>query len=118
MYVHLGNTPFDGLLVCTILNSHNMDYPFCLSANIYSAIESLFNRPYNYIANCSLPAEPCNGAIVDYERLNETVLEGTVLPYQCDNGLSLTGPNTITCTNTRVWSTEPETIKCVPRTEG
>ena len=71
-----------------------------------------------HIVNCSLPAEPCNGAIVDYERLNETVLEGTVLTYQCDNGLSLTGPNTITCTNTRVWSTEPETIMCVPRTEG
>ncbi len=52
------------------------------------------------IVNCTLPTEPCNGAIVEYERLNETVLEGTVLTYQCDNGLSLTGPNTITCTNT------------------
>ncbi len=30
-----------------------------------------------------------------YERLNETVLEGTVLTYQCDNGLSLAGPNNI-----------------------
>ncbi len=29
--------------------------------------------------NCSLPVEPSNGTIVDYERLNETVLEGTVL---------------------------------------
>ncbi len=48
-----------------------------------------------------------------YERLNETVLEGTVLTYQCDNGLSLTGPNTITCTNAGVWSTEPEAIMCV-----
>ncbi|XP_064402890.1 uncharacterized protein LOC135348557 isoform X2 [Halichondria panicea] len=66
--------------------------------------------------NCTLPTEPCNGAIVEYERLNETVLEGTVLTYQCDNGLSLTGPNTITCTNTGVWSTEPEAIMCVVST--
>ncbi len=71
-----------------------------------------------HIVNCTVPAEPCNGAIVDYERLNETVLEETLLTYQCDNGLSLTGPNTITCTNTGVWSTEPEEIKCVLMTEG
>ncbi len=50
--------------------------------------------------------------------LNETVLEGTVLTYQCDNGLPLTGPNTITCTNAGVWSTEPEAIMCVLPTEG
>ena len=55
---------------------------------------------------------------MDYERLNETVLEGTVLTYQCDNGFSLTGPNNITCTNAGVWSTEPEAIKCVLMTEG
>ncbi|XP_064382285.1 E-selectin-like [Halichondria panicea] len=66
--------------------------------------------------NCTLPTEPCNGAIVEYERLNETVLEGTVLTYQCDNGFSLTGPNTITCTNAGVWSTEPEAIMCVVST--
>ena len=68
--------------------------------------------------NCSLPVDPSNGTIVDYERLNETVLEGTVLTYQCDNGLSLTGPNTITCTNAGVWSTDPEAIMCVSPTEG
>ncbi|XP_064382170.1 uncharacterized protein LOC135331039 [Halichondria panicea] len=68
--------------------------------------------------NCTLPTEPSNGAIVDYERLNETVLEGTVLTYQCDNGLSLTGPNNITCTNAGVWSTEPKAIMCVSPTEG
>ena len=55
---------------------------------------------------------------MDYERLNETVLEGTVLTYQCDNGLSLTGPNTITCTNAGVWSTLSEEIMCVSPTEG
>ena len=71
-----------------------------------------------HIANCSLPAEPCNGAIVDYERLNKTVLEGTVLTYQCDNGLSLTRHNKITCTNAGEWSTEPEAIMCVVSTEG
>ncbi len=66
--------------------------------------------------NCSLPEEPSNGiTIVGYEMLNETVLEGTVLTYQCDNGLS---PNTITCTNAGVWSTDPETISmCVPEGE-
>ncbi len=71
-----------------------------------------------YIVHCSLPVEPSNGAIVDYEILNDTVLEGTVLTYQCDNGLLLTGPNTITCTNDGVWSPEPETILCVFTTEG
>ncbi len=71
-----------------------------------------------YIVKCTVPAEPCNGAILDYERLNETVLEGTVLTYQCDNGFSLTGPNTITCTNAGVWSTKPEAIVCVLMTEG
>ncbi len=71
-----------------------------------------------HIANCSLPLELCNGATVDYERLNETVLEGTVLTYQWDNGLSLTGPNNITCTNAGVWSTDPEAIMCVLVTEG
>ncbi len=67
--------------------------------------------------NCSLPEEPSNGTIVGYERLNETVLEGTVLTYQCDNGLSLAGPDTITCTNDGVWSTEPEAIMCAVESE-
>ncbi|XP_064402774.1 CUB and sushi domain-containing protein 3-like [Halichondria panicea] len=69
--------------------------------------------------NCSLPKEPSKGIIiVDYELLNETVFAGTMLTYQCDNGLSLAGPNTITCTNAGVWSTEPEAIMCVSPTEG
>ena len=55
---------------------------------------------------------------MDYELLNETVFAGTMLTYQCDNGLSLAGPNTITCTNAGVWSTEPEAIMCVSPTEG
>ncbi|XP_064403114.1 sushi, von Willebrand factor type A, EGF and pentraxin domain-containing protein 1-like [Halichondria panicea] len=63
--------------------------------------------------NCSLPKKPSNGTVVNYERLNETVSEGTVLTYKCDNGLSLAGPNTITCTNAGVWSIEPEAIVCV-----
>ncbi len=70
-----------------------------------------------FLVNCSLytqGAGSSNGTIVDYERLNETVLEGTVLTYQCDNRFSLTGPNTITCTNVHgVWSTDPEAIMCV-----
>ncbi len=55
---------------------------------------------------------------MDYDRLNETVLKGTVLTYQCDNEFSLTGPNNIMCTNAGLWSIEPEAIKCVLRTEG
>ena len=73
------------------------------------------------LVNCTVPEEPSNGTIVyvvdgvtvNYERLNETVEETTVLTYQCDSGLSLTGPNTITCTNAGVWSTDPREIMCV-----
>ncbi len=50
---------------------------------------------------------------MDYEMLNETVVEGTVLTYHCDSVLSLAGPNNITCTNAGVWSTDPEAIMCV-----
>ncbi|XP_064402239.1 uncharacterized protein LOC135347988 [Halichondria panicea] len=76
--------------------------------------------------NCTVPVVPfndtititnVNGIVFNYEMLNETVLEGTVLTYQCNNGLSLTEPNTITCTNAGVWSIEPEEITCV-LTEG
>ncbi len=63
--------------------------------------------------NCTIPSEPSNGTIVDYEKLNKTVLEGTVLTYKCDDRLSMTGPNNITCTNARVWSTDPDVIMCV-----
>ena len=93
--------------ICHVLYSHSIIiwYRYFLTVHII-------------IVNCTVPVEPCNGAIVDHERLNETVLEGTVLTYQCDNGLSLTGPNTITCTNAGVWSTEPEAIMCVSPTEG
>ncbi len=73
------------------------------------------------IVNCTVPEEPSNGTIVyvvdgvtvNYEKLNETVEETTVLTYQCDSGLSLTGPNTITCTNAGVWSIDPREIMCV-----
>ncbi len=57
-----------------------------------------------------------DGVTVNYERLNETVEESTVLTYQCDSELSLTGPNTITCTNAGVWSTDPWEIMCVQTT--
>ncbi len=57
-----------------------------------------------------------DGVTVNYERLNETVEETTVLTYQCDSGLSLTGPNTISCTNAGVWSTDPQEILCVVST--
>ncbi len=73
-----------------------------------------------------MPDEPSGGSIVymvdgatmNYERLDETVEETTalVLTYQCDCGLSLTGPNTITCTNAGVWSTDPQEIMCIQTT--
>ena len=76
--------------------------------------------------NCTVPEEPSGGTIVymvdgvtvNYEKLNETVEETTVLTYQCDSGLSLTGPNTITCTNTGVWSIDPREMMCVAPTDG
>ena len=77
-----------------------------------------------YTVNCTVPEEPSGGTIVymvdgvtvNYERLNETVEETTVLTYHCDSGLSLTGPNTITCTNAGVWVTDPREIMCVAST--
>ena len=74
-----------------------------------------------HAVKCTVPDKPSGGTIVymvdgitvSYERLNETVEETTVLTYQCDCGLSLTGPNTINCTNTGVWSTDPQEIMCV-----
>ena len=96
-------------------NYHSRIINFVL-ANILMQLNHCLTVPtIIIIVNCTVPAELCNGAI---ERLNETVLEGTVLTYQCDNGLSLTRLNTITCTNAGVWSTEPEEIKCVLVTEG
>ncbi len=52
--------------------------------------------------------------------LNETLVEGTMLTYECDDGLtlSLAGPNTITCTNAGVWSTDPRDIMCVMISDG
>ena len=53
------------------------------------------------------------------ERLNKTVVEGTILTYQCDSGLSLTEPTTITCGNDGKWSTNLATLTCVtPVTPG
>ncbi len=77
-----------------------------------------------YIVNCTVPEEPSGGTVVyvvggvtvNYERLNETVEETTVLTYQCDSRLSLTGPKTTTCTNAGVWSTDPREIMCVQTT--
>ncbi len=79
-----------------------------------------------HTVNCTIPDQPVNGTIVyltdsgvvGYNVLNETLVEGTVLTYECDNNLSLTGPNTITCTNAGVWSTDPREIMCVTTTVG
>ena len=57
---------------------------------------------------------------VDYDMLNESLVEGTVLTYDCDrdNGrLTLTG-NTITCTSNGTWSTDPLEILCLRNTVG
>ena len=100
--------------ICSASNNHkNIIHPQYCSTRISPPT-------IRYTVNCTLPDKPSNGAIMDYEMLmiNETVLEGTVLTYQCDNGLSLTGPNTITCTIAGVWTTEPETISCMNNSEG
>ena len=71
------------------------------------------------IVECVTPKSPIYGSILDYERLNRTVVEGRVLTYQCDSGLSLTGPTNITCGNDGQWSIDPITLTCVtPTTSG
>ncbi len=35
--------------------------------------------------------------MLDYEQLNETVPEGTVLNYQCDSGYSIFTSENLTC---------------------
>ena len=57
---------------------------------------------------------------VDYDMLNESLVEGTVLTYDCDNDndrLTLTG-NIITCTSDGTWSTDPREILCLRNTIG
>ncbi len=50
---------------------------------------------------------------VDYDSLNnEIVLEGTVLTYQCDNGLTPFGSVNITCMGDGEWSSDPGTNGC------
>ncbi len=72
-------------------------------------------------ASCTVPVEPTNGTItatlfdgttVDYDSLNDPVLEGTVLTYQCDNGLTLFGSANITCMGGGEWSSDPSTNAC------
>ncbi|XP_064389993.1 uncharacterized protein LOC135337904 [Halichondria panicea] len=71
--------------------------------------------------NCTVPVEPTNGTItatlvdgttVDYDSLSNTVLEGTVLTYQCDNELTLFGSVNITCTSGGEWSSDPNLVEC------
>ncbi len=50
---------------------------------------------------------------MDYDSLKATVLEGTVLTYQCDNGLALFGSVRITCLgDDGEWSSDPESNRC------
>ncbi len=49
---------------------------------------------------------------MDYDSLNETVLEGTVLTYQCDNGLTQFGSVNITCLGDGEWSSDPDMNAC------
>ncbi len=74
-----------------------------------------------FTANCTVPAKLTGaivtatlvgGTTVDYDSLNETVLEGTVLTYQCDNGLTLFGSVNITCMGDGEWSSDPDTNAC------
>ncbi len=48
-----------------------------------------------------------DGSVLDYEELNETVPEGTVLNLQCDSGYSNVNYNSrenFTCNSTGSWS--------------
>ena len=72
-----------------------------------------------FTGNCTVPAEPTNGTItatlvdgttVDYDSVSNTVLEGTVLTYQCDNGLF--GSVNITCMSDGEWSSDPDRNRC------
>ena len=74
-----------------------------------------------FTGNCTVPIEPTNGTIiatlvdgttVDYDSLSNTVLEGTVLTYQCGNGLALFGSVNITCTSDGEWSSDPGLVEC------
>ncbi len=74
-----------------------------------------------FTGNCTAPAEPTNGTItatlvdgttVNYDSLNNTVLEGTVLTYQCDNVLTMFGSVNITCTSDGEWSSDPDLVEC------
>ncbi len=80
-----------------------------------------------FTANCTVPeltvkstgvstisATLVDGTTVDYGSLNDTVLEGTVLTYQCDNGLTLFESVNITCTSDGEWSpVDPDSDECL-----
>ncbi len=89
-------------------------------ASCIRAVE-VISFSFDYTANCTVPSEPANGKItalytdgtvLNYEQLLETVLEGTVLNYQCDSGYFSPPSESITCNSMGIWNVNPEQIMC------
>ena len=66
--------------------------------------------------NCSVPDEPLNGTILDYSSID--TIEGSVITFQCNPGLSPEGVMTATCTNVGVWSPDPAGVECTLNVAG
>ena len=63
-----------------------------------------------HVVNCSVPDEPLSGTILNND--NIVTIEGSVITFQCNPGLSPEGEMTATCTNAGVWSTDPARVEC------
>ena len=63
-----------------------------------------------YIVNCRVPDEPMSGTILDYN--NIVTIEGSVISFQCNPGLSPEGEMTAICTNAGIWSPDPAGVVC------
>ena len=64
----------------------------------------------NVIVNCSVPDEPVNGTILDYDNIVTT--EKSEITFQCDPGLSPEGEMTAICTNAGIWRPDPAGVEC------
>ncbi len=66
-----------------------------------------------YIVSCVLPAPPLNGTLFNTNSLNTSLMEGSVITFQCDPGFSLMGAVTVTCNNSGLWDPDPTQLECV-----
>ena len=83
----------------------------CRYTILLSSCAPVYTTHNNVIVNCSVPGEPVNGTILDYDNIVTT--EGSVITFQCNSGLSPEENMTATCTNAGVWSTDPAGVKCM-----